>query len=50
MQFYELVLEFHIKLNMQPTYALRPVTMNNARPFCLTAAAGTKFGQDFFQV
>lgn len=35
--------EFHIKFKIASTYALHPVTTNNARPSVLTAAAGNNF-------
>ena len=37
-----------IEDNKPPTCSLRPVILNNARPSCITAAAGTEFAGTSF--
>lgn len=40
--------DFLAKFAVPPTYPLRPITMNNARTFCITAAAGTELAGTSF--
>ena len=40
-------LNFHQKLTIQSTNAIRPVILNNACPSRITAAAGTSISRDF---
>ena len=40
--------DFTVQLQRLPTCPLRPVILNNARPFCLTAAAGTELAGTCF--
>ena len=38
---------FHARLSLPPTHALRPIIPDNARPLCITAAAGTQLAGAF---